>query len=69
MQMHEGYPANLWADARMCGTYTAGAQVIRVNTSDIVPSYVESIDDSHYLLHTTYDLYNVQPGDLVAVRA
>ncbi|KAK9917616.1 hypothetical protein WJX75_006524 [Coccomyxa subellipsoidea] len=66
VQMHEGYPANLWADARMCATYTAGTQVIRVNTSDIVPSYVESIDDSHYLLHTTYDLYNVQPGDLLA---
>ena len=53
----------------MCAAYTAGTQVIRVNSSDIVPSLVQRVDDSRFQLHTSYDLYNIQPGALLAVRA
>ena len=69
IQAHDGYPDHLWADSRMCAAYTAGTQVIRVNSSDIVPSLVQRLDDSRFQLHTSYDLYNIQPGALLAVRA
>lgn len=69
LQAHEGYPLHIWSDAKMCAAYTEGTQVIRANTSDIIPSSVEQLNGGHYRLNTSYDLYNIQPGDLLAVRA
>lgn len=53
----------------MCSAYANDSLLIRANTSDVVPSAVAQLSATVFALSTSYDLYNIQPGDLLAVSS